>query len=53
MGSPDFKQALLERLLGENQMDQAQWTKLWYDPFDPLTTPLIFDKYLANLPRRP
>jgi hypothetical protein len=42
VGSPDIKQALLERLHGENQMKE-KWTKLWYDPFevpfegDPLT----------------
>ena len=37
--SPDFKQALLERLHGENQMNQDPWAKLWYDPFDYLNTP--------------
>ena len=28
-GSPDIKQALLERLHGENQMNKEKWTKLW------------------------
>jgi hypothetical protein len=32
--SPDFKQALLERLHGENQMNKEKWTKLWYDRFE-------------------
>ena len=34
VGSPDIKQALLERFHGENQMIKEKWTKLWYDPFD-------------------
>jgi hypothetical protein len=34
VGSPDFKQALLELLHGDNQMNKEKWTKLWYDPFD-------------------
>jgi hypothetical protein len=34
VGSPDFKQALLERLHGENQINKEKWAKLWYDPFD-------------------
>ena len=36
VGSPDFKQALLERLHGENQMNKEKWTKLWYDPYAPM-----------------
>jgi hypothetical protein len=28
VGSPDFKQALLERFHGENQMNKEKWTKL-------------------------
>ncbi len=33
MGSPDFKQALLERFHGENQINQDTWAKLRYDRF--------------------
>jgi hypothetical protein len=32
VGSPDFKQALLERVHGENQMNKEKWTKLWVTP---------------------
>jgi hypothetical protein len=40
VGTPDFNQALLERLHGENQINQDPWAKLWYDPFDAsCTTP--------------
>jgi hypothetical protein len=48
VGSPDVKQALLERLHGQNQMNQDPWAKLWYDPVDPLT----FDALWAVAPPR-